>query len=111
MKLTKDTLIEGAIIKKGTDIKVMTEGVTGGVRNVGGYVVAGLDQRFKFKPLLKDITVKIDGWRDTDFKKGDLVSNIPGGLFIKNSSDDGSKFGTMIKQTDDNVEIVASALN
>lgn len=78
--------------------------------------ITSLTGTFSFKPLLNDITLKdIGDCRLTvTFKKGDLVSNLPGGIFIKTSekvySTTNIKYGYSIRETRENVKLIASVL-
>ena len=74
-------------------------------------VTHGFDSQFKEVPLKKDIKhVKISGGKYQDFKKGDLVSNIPGGVFIKSKDWTKDKWGQGIIRSAENLQTIAKAL-
>jgi hypothetical protein len=88
--------------------------VSVGSRQVSG-VMSGFtyvfDSHFKEKPLKKALKhIKISGGGYRDFKKGDKVSNLPGGVFILTDDWVKDKWGQMIISSKENLESIAKAL-
>jgi len=95
---------EDTILEKGDKIQILKEAIqlvnTPVTGTKSGWTV-DFSKGFQFMPLTKDVTLEqVVDFRDYTFKKGDLVSNLPGGVFIKVLGEIPEDFETMVDRYD-----------